>query len=342
MYFSADTGAGVHTWRQRFPDGTPEQVTFGVTQEEGIDFAPDGRSFVTSIGTSQSTLWIHDARGDRQITSEGYGFHPSISPDGRKLYCLIRTGCAQNFIRGGLWVVDLDSGQRKRLLPDFEMQAFTISTDGQRVVFVAVDKNGRSPVWLAPLDGHAAPRQVTAIDSWEAYFGAPGEIVFEGNDQDMPVLYRISEDGRGLQKMVSTPMVIAFGVSPDGRWVPAQDSRVWGALMAFPPGSDAPTVICTRCSPPRGTEPMPSPLTWTPDGKFAYLTFGTSTYAIPLRPGQMLPPIPAGGFSSKEAVAALPGAQLISDETVYPGPTPSIYAFAKMSAQRNIYRVPVP
>jgi len=28
MYFSTNTGSGVHTWRQRFPDGTPEQVTF--------------------------------------------------------------------------------------------------------------------------------------------------------------------------------------------------------------------------------------------------------------------------------------------------------------------------
>ena len=58
------------------PDGTPGQVTFGVTQEEGIHFAPDGRSFVTSIGTSQSTVWVHDVRGDRQITSEGYVFNP--------------------------------------------------------------------------------------------------------------------------------------------------------------------------------------------------------------------------------------------------------------------------
>jgi hypothetical protein len=43
MYFSADTGGGVHTWRQRFPDGKPEQVTFGVTQEEGVHVDPDGR-----------------------------------------------------------------------------------------------------------------------------------------------------------------------------------------------------------------------------------------------------------------------------------------------------------
>ena len=81
MYFSANTGGGFHIWRQRVPDGTPEQVTFGVTEEEGIEFAPDGRSFVTSIGSRQSTVWVHDSGGDRQITSEGYGFLPSISPD---------------------------------------------------------------------------------------------------------------------------------------------------------------------------------------------------------------------------------------------------------------------
>ena len=86
MYFTAYTSDGVHTWRQRFADGTPEQVTFGVATEEGIHVAPDGRSFVTSIGTSQSTVWVHDSRGDRQITSEGYGFSPAISPDGKKLY----------------------------------------------------------------------------------------------------------------------------------------------------------------------------------------------------------------------------------------------------------------
>jgi len=28
----------------------------------------------------------HDARGNRQMTSEGYAYLPSISPDGMKLY----------------------------------------------------------------------------------------------------------------------------------------------------------------------------------------------------------------------------------------------------------------
>ncbi len=152
MYFSADTGSGVHIWRQRFPDGNPSQITFGVTEEEGIHFAPDGRSFVTSIGTSQSTLWVHDSRGDRQITSEGYSFWPSISPDSKKLYYLVRAGGTESYIKGGR-VTSLETGQRQRLLPYFQMQRYTISPDGQRLVFTAVEEKGSTPVWLVSLNG---------------------------------------------------------------------------------------------------------------------------------------------------------------------------------------------
>src|SRR5271166_2645070 len=50
MYFSADAGDGFHIWSQRFPDGAPEQLTFGPTEEEGIAVSPDGHSLVTSAG----------------------------------------------------------------------------------------------------------------------------------------------------------------------------------------------------------------------------------------------------------------------------------------------------
>jgi eukaryotic-like serine/threonine-protein kinase len=40
MYFSANPGDGYHIWRQRFPGGVPEQVTSGITEEEGIGIAP--------------------------------------------------------------------------------------------------------------------------------------------------------------------------------------------------------------------------------------------------------------------------------------------------------------
>jgi eukaryotic-like serine/threonine-protein kinase len=73
MYFSADATDGFHIWRQHLPKGAPEQLTFGPTEEEGIAVATDGRSLVTSAGIEQSSVWLHDTQGDRQISSEGFG-----------------------------------------------------------------------------------------------------------------------------------------------------------------------------------------------------------------------------------------------------------------------------
>jgi len=345
MYFATNTGNGRHIWRQRFPDGTPEQVTFGVTDEEGIHFDPDGRSFVTSIGSRQSTIWIHDSRGDRQITSEGFAFSPTFSPDGRKLYYLVRTGGAMNLLTGGLWVADLESDRRQRLLPDFQMQQYSISADSQRVAFVPPDDQGRSPVWIAAVDGRTPPRPVTTHGAVATYFGAPGELVFLGIDQSAAFIYRINEDGTGLRKISSTPMLFPFAVSPDGQLVPAAEGpspETRNALIVYPVAGGSPTLIC-KCYPPPNIDngPMPPHMSWSRDGRFLYLKFETSMYAIPLQPGRMLPPIPASGFPSKEAVAALPGAQLVPNDFAFPGPNPGLYAFMKVSAQRNIYRVPV-
>jgi Tol biopolymer transport system component len=346
MYFSADTGNGYHIWRQRFPDGAPEQITSGVTQEEGIELAPDGRSFVTSIGASQSTVWFHDSRGDRQITSERYGLLPSVSPDGKKLYYLLRAVGARHFVSGELWVADLESGQRQRLLPDFLMQHYAISADGQRVVFVASDDTGRSPVWWAALDGRSAPRQVTTNDGRKAQFGAGGSVLFMSEDKGTKFVYRVREDGGELQKVARTDSAAyLFSASPDGKWVVipgSTDGMAWAA-MVYPVGGGSPTLLSVTCASGNDVErTVPPCVSWSPDGKFLYLKIQESIYAIPLRSGQMLPPIPVSGFRSKQDVAALPGTRLIPQEGAFPGPNPSIYAFTKVATHRNIYRVSVP
>ena len=129
---------GVHTWRQRFPDGTTEQVTFGVTEEEGIHFAPDGRSFVTSIGTSQSTVWMHDARGDTADDIGGLRFSAVDSP-GRQEAVLPGAWRQhgelhrRQAVGRGLRTRASDSGCCR----NSGLQSYNISADGQRVVFVA-------------------------------------------------------------------------------------------------------------------------------------------------------------------------------------------------------------
>jgi serine/threonine protein kinase len=354
MYFSANTGNGYHIWRQRSPDGVPEQVTSGATQEEGIEFAPDGRSFVTSIGTSQSTLWVHDSRGDRQITSEGFALFPSFSPDGKKLYYLVRAGGAGSITSGELWVADLESGQRERLLPDFLMRHYTISADGQRVVFVASDEAGRYPVWLATLNRRSPPRQVTARDARKAFFGTSGDILFTGQEKGTNFLYRVKDGGSDVPDLLPTPRYLGrqlfladtgFSVSPDGKWVVVEgpNDEMPTAVVVYPVGGGSPTLICDACASESSFERGPGPynVNWSSDGTLLYLNFQGSMYAIPLEPGQALPSIPASGFRTKEDFSALRGARLIA-EGAFPGPDPSVYAFTKFSIQRNIYRISVP
>ena len=78
MYFTVATQEGQHLWHQRFPAGKSERITLGPTEAQGVAMATDGRSVITSLGMQQSAIWIHDAQGDRQISSVGNAFQPRI------------------------------------------------------------------------------------------------------------------------------------------------------------------------------------------------------------------------------------------------------------------------
>lgn len=346
MYLTADDGNGFHIWRQRFPDGRPEQVTFGATEEEGIALTPDGRSLVTSIGSRQSTVWVHDPSGDRQITSEGFAFFPQISPDAKKVYYLVRTGGGQAFLRGALWVTDLTSGQRRALLPDFKMKFYSISADGRRVLFVTAADRGPSSVWLAALDSRTPPIRITAMNSGPAFFGGDSGVVFAGEESGSYFLFRSRADGSDVRKISPAPMLFPFSVSPDGRWVTAAEGpnpETRDVLQVYPIDGGAPLFVC-RCNPPPTLENGPEPplMSWTPDGANLYLKLGGSTYAIPLERGKSLPALTASGLPSKRAVMGLQGATLVADGNIFPGPTPRTYAYMKVTTHRNIYQVPVP
>src|SRR5262249_30662921 len=145
--------------------------------------------------------------------------------------------------------------------------------------------------------------------------------------------------GRQLDFTGGTP-----GISRDGRWVVVQGGigREWGAMLVYPVSGGSPVMVCADCATPpafeRGWQGLY--VDWTPDGKFLYLNFRGSVYAIPLRPGQALPPLPSSGFRTRQEVAAVPGARLIRELHAAMGPTPTAYAYPRFSTQRNIYRIP--
>ena len=116
-------------------------------------------------------------------------------------------------------------------------------------------------------------------------------------------------------------------------------------MVVYPMDGGSPTLICPSCG-TAGEENRsvtPALVSWSRDGKFLYLhsTQTRQSYSIPLRAGQILPPLPASGLPSLADAASLPGARAFPQQRAFAGADPSVYAFPRIATHRNIYRVPV-
>ena len=347
MYFSADAGDGFHIWRQHFPAGTPEQLTFGATEEEGVAISPDGRMLITSAGIWESTVWLHDQRGDRQISGEGfasipglgYGVsiaHSSFSPDGKRLYYLVRKSGSRTWNSGELWMADIDSGRTEVVLPGVSMSNFDISQDGGRVAFSASDSDGTPHEWVASLDRSAPPRQLaSSVGEWPS-FGSEGQIYFVVRDGAQEFLSSVGRDGSAPRRMNFEPAADFRGVSPRGAfWLSG-----FSPLIARPTQGGAAIPICSFCA-----------VGWGPGGKFLHLRFrgvgdmgGGEVVVIGLPDGVDLPILPTTGLKSVEDARRLNVVAEIDTKGMthfVPGPNPSVYAYVQATIQRNLFRIPL-
>jgi DNA-binding winged helix-turn-helix (wHTH) protein/Tol biopolymer transport system component len=337
MYFASEAGGLFHIWRQRFPEGRPQQMTSGPTEEEGIAMAPDGRSFVTAVTLQSVSVWIHDVRGTRQVSLEGNAAEPKFTPDGRKLCYRILLKAPNDFQfsreEGPVWLADLDSGRSAPLVSDFPVLAYDISQDGRQVVLEAEDKEGKPRLWLTTFERQLPPQQIPNVEGRQPSFGPGDEIFFHAADG---FVYRIGTDGSGLRKALENPILLLADVSPDGRWLAGWSRLADGktAFHAFPLAGGPPVRVGDRAY-----------WQWSPSANSVSIAqipgAEGQSYIVPLALGQALPAIPAGGFRSEADVARLRGARKTDALMAVPGPTPDVYAFYRSTKQRNLYRIPI-
>jgi len=295
MYFVAAVGGESHIWRQAFPDGRPQQITLGVTEERGIAVDPDGKSLITSVGAMQGTVLYHDASGDRPISVEGYAFRPQVSHDGRRVYYLVRRAAKEAFWIGELWSAEVASGRSEVMLPGFLVRNYHISADDRQVVFDAFDPSGQSRLWIAPTDRSTAPKKLSAdaaAPEQRPFFGASGDIYFlQEQPQGVRLLFRMKADGSGRRLLRSDAVTYLVNISPDEKW-----AMVWKRNAALNTislainGGDSEKVIC-RCA----TEPIfqDSPrVNWSGDRRLMFINVrarshhgGSSSIAVPVERG---------------------------------------------------------
>ena len=344
MYFTAAVEGRSHIWRQRFPEGKPEQVTFGPTEENGVVVEANGRTLITSVGVHESAIWIHDGSGERSLCSEGEvvgGYSPaSFSPDGSTIYYLLRHGEGAG---AELWRTLVDSGKSEAVFPGVSMTAFDLSPDGKGVVYTTAALNGMTQLWLAPVDRSSPAARVGVSGARWPHFGAHGQILFQQTEGNTNYLEQINPDGSHLSKVFPYPIVDYQGVSPSRRWVIAAVPRTPGenlpAITAIPLEGGATRRICASyCIP-----------SWSTDGRFLFVPVEESSrtslgrsLAIPVGPGESLPDLPAGGIAPLAEPSVVQGAESVGRAELVPGKDPRHYAWVNTTVHRNLYRISLP
>ena len=345
MYFAASVGGHSHLWRQKVPDGVPEQITFGTTEEEGIAVSPDGRSLITSVGRRISAVWLHDHGGDRPITSEGYASDPRWADDGQTVfYRDSGTATASSPIgpapAGDLRALNLKTGQTTTILPGVPVINYDVSPDATLVVYTTAER-ADSQLWVAQLDHKASPRLLSHSADQPSFAGSE-TIVFRDTSTNANFLTRMRIDGTGRERVLASPIVEKGGVSPDGRMVAAvvpiakNDGRLSESLavpydtMAVPVDGGPMTKLCNgACA-----------VSWSLDGRFLYV--GTDqTVALPIPAGRTLPELPTSGVSVGDTRNDFVGAKLIPERGVTSRSDPSTYLFTRVELRANLFRIPL-
>jgi WD40 repeat protein len=298
--------------------------------------ASDGKSFITAVGSRDSTSWIHDKDGDQPISSQGNVSAATFSVDGKSLYYLLSNGQSP---ASELWLRDLATGKTERILSSISSRSYSVSSDGKQVVYASNDPNGNSSVWIAPTNRRSSSLRISPPGATDdlPQFLPNGDIVFRSIEGGLNFLNRMKSDGSERRRIISKPVVDVNAVSPDGRWV-----------ISGSAGSNPEQNWDTRIFPVDGGEPVTlckgyCLMIWDTSGKFAYLNYKEAdakqeVYVVPVQ-SNGLPKLPPHGIANKEDLtnanfAAIP-------HSLESAVNPSLYTYTVQNTRRNLFRVPL-
>lgn len=345
IYLGARVAGRNHLWRERFPDGQPQQITFGATEESGIAMARDGRSLITSIFNEQSAVWIHDSRGERALSTEGYAADtpPVFSHDGKRVYYLLRHDSPAS--PAELWRTNIESGKSEAALPAVSIQNYDISPEEREVVFSTQPAGKPSELWIAALDRSLPPRRIAANGEDLPHFGPNHEIVFRQTEGTAYYVAAMNADGSDVRRIFPSRVLNVRGTSPDRR-VLMIDAALPGLTKLNAPAAYA---LPLTGGPPKWICDGICEVSWSPDGRYFYVeTVSESrenpagqTVAIRVPAGAIFPAEPPGEVLRPENWARLPGATPVEHARIGPGRDPSVYAYVKSSTQANLFRIPL-
>jgi Tol biopolymer transport system component len=250
-----------------------------------LAWMPDSRHVVlglTSMGTSESHLWMADLQHDQAwVLSRGTGneSYPSSSPDGGQV--------AFSAEQSDYDVIEVSGDGSRRLFGGDRNESDPVWSADHNLLAYVTDRSGQDEIWVSSASGRAAHRPLVAQslfgDDRTIMLASPAfspdgrRIAYQRNAQKpvWPLRIWISQTAGGPPVPLLPASIEGYQSaptwSPDGAWIAYADwtDRRW-RLAKVRVGEDRPTIL--RSDGVANATPAWSPtgdwITWETDAGF--------------------------------------------------------------------------
>jgi Tol biopolymer transport system component len=193
-------------------------------------FSPDGKLIAFRSDRQPRGLYIMEETGENARRLTDFGFHPSWSPDGKKIVVSDRPSAihtSHTIPNSRLWTIDAASGERRQIETNGDAVMPSWSPNGQRIAFWFVADGKPGEIATVPADG--GDPVVIAADAdaadWNPVWSPDGKyLYFASNRRGNMNFWRVSVDektGRQLGEPESVSMPSKYSrhlaISRDGK-----------------------------------------------------------------------------------------------------------------------------
>jgi serine/threonine protein kinase len=298
---------GPELWARRFDPSTGEFLADAATLASevlydqgiwrGIFSASDSGVLVYQpgglAGLKSRLTWVD--RGGRPIGAAGEAFvqfSVRISRTGK--YAVVDGSTpapgVQAAVGADIWIVELDTGTRRRLTNTTDVSSPAWSPDGKWVAYTRTARTGQQGIYRKPAEGAAAEELLlpTTMPTWVADWSPDGQFLLFMQDAGLTKtrrdLWLLPLNGGAARPLLQNPDDETNGaISPDGHWlayVSDENNRREIYVASFPSLAHRLAVSMAGGSTVGGSTPR-----WSPNGKELFFVGPDSTmYSAQLRP----------------------------------------------------------
>ena len=230
--YTNETEDGTDIFLLRIGGKNPVNLTADSKADDWMAaFSPDGKLIAFRSERNPAGIYVMEETGENVRRVADFGFHPSWSPDGKQIVVSDRASdvaTGHMVPNSSLWVIDVETGNKKMLDTKGDAIQPSWSPNGQRIAFWFVKDGNLGELATIPADG-GEPVIIAENDAmdWNPIWSPDGKFIYFGSDRGGSMnIWRVAIDeqsgkANGNPESVGSPATYVrhLAFSRDGKTI---------------------------------------------------------------------------------------------------------------------------